>query len=206
MKNALIIAFLLFFILDQLAISTLISGEIRFLSKTILLPLLAFYYLKQVVTVNRLFFTGLIFSFLGDLFLLFSWGFIAGLGSFLTAHVLYIFAFRKWFKKHNLWLVLLLMALVIGLISFLFPYLGNMKIPVIAYAVTIATMLYVAVGTGYKWLIYGAFFFVLSDTILAFNLFYQTTLIGQLLVMITYCLAQFLLVKGMIGTNSKLKI
>lgn len=73
-----------------------------------------------------------------------------------------------------------------------------MKTPVFLYAITIGTMLYVALGTNKKWLIIGAGLFVLSDSILAINIFYQESLWGSLVVMMTYVLAQYFLVKEMI--------
>lgn len=66
-------------------------------------------------------------------------------------------------------------------------------------------MLYVALGTKGKYLIIGALLFVLSDSILAINIFYKQSILGGMAVMLTYVIAQFLLVEGMIIQNKKVQ-
>jgi uncharacterized membrane protein YhhN len=76
-----------------------------------------------------------------------------------------------------------------------------MKIPVIIYGIIISTMLYFSIKTQEKLLIVGALFFVISDSVLSVNLFVSSSLLLNLLVMITYVLAQVLLVKGILKTS-----
>ncbi len=78
-----------------------------------------------------------------------------------------------------------------------------MKIPVIVYTGVITSMLMLAIrafGFGAPWYgrrcILGAFFFVMSDTILAFELFYADFPYSGVLVMLTYGIAQWLIVSG----------
>ena len=177
--------------------------ELRFFTKPLLLPILILMYFSQVksekIQSDKLFLAGLVLSFFGDLFLLFKWGFLAGLGSFLLAHVFYIISFRKKFQNSiwKFWPIILGFYASI-LFVFLFPYLKEMKIPVIIYAVVISTMMYSAIKTHKRNLIIGALLFLISDTLLSVNLFLQPLIILNLLVMITYVLAQWFLVRGML--------
>lgn len=186
----------------------------RFFTKTLLVPLLILICLletkplshSKTQPLNHLFLTGLIFSFFGDLFLLFKWGFLPGLGSFLLAHFFYIFCFTKLtVRKHLPILAVGLLVYVTVLIFYLFPYLKEMKIPVIIYGVVIAAMLYFAVRTTNKNLILGAVLFVISDTVLAINLFVKETAVLSMTVMITYISAQWFLVKGLLSNSKKMK-
>lgn len=184
----------------------------RFFTKTLLVPLLILICLletkplshSKTQPLNHLFLTGLIFSFFGDLFLLFNWGFLPGLGSFLLAHFFYIFCFTKLtVRKHLPILAAGLLVYVTVLIFYLFPYLKEMKIPVIIYGVVIAAMLYFAVRTTNKNLILGAVLFVISDSVLAINLFVKETTVLSMIVMITYISAQWFLVKGLLSNSKK---
>ncbi|MCA5006655.1 lysoplasmalogenase [Sphingobacterium sp. WQ 366] len=163
-----------------------------------LVPILIAYYAFSTNKINKLFLAGLVMSFFGDLFLMFKGGFIAGLSSFLLAHIFYILTFKQFFQHKNLALIPLILIFVGSLIGFLYPHLGGMKIPVILYALTIGLMLYIALGTKQTWLIVGAILFVLSDSILAINLFYKQSLLGGMSVMLTYVIAQYCLVVGMV--------
>ena len=178
--------------------------ELRFFTKPLLIPLLILIFITRLKSektkVDKLFLTGLVLSFFGDLFLLFQWGFLPGLGSFLLAHVFYIISFRKK-TQNSIWRFwpIILGLFATTLLVFLFPYLKEMKIPVIIYAVVITTMMYNALKTHKRNLIIGALLFLISDTLLSINLFLQPLMILNLLVMITYIAAQWFLVKGMIS-------
>ena len=193
---AIVLAIDLFFIFNS-------QTELRFFTKPLLLPILVVMYFLQVKSekaqLDKLFLAGLILSFFGDLFLLFKWGFLPGLGSFLLAHVFYIISFKKKLQKSiwKFWPIILGLYATI-LLVFLFPYLKEMKNPVIIYAIVIATMMYNAIKTHNKNLIIGALLFLVSDTLLSINLFMQPLIILNLLVMITYILAQWFLVKGIL--------
>lgn len=209
MKNLVKIAYFLLFIAFICDLYFVYSGKNfeRFFTKTLLMPLLILIYFLEskklnnftTLQLNKLFLVGLIFSFLGDLFLLFKWGFLFGLGSFLLAHLFYIFCFRNLakIKISNNWFVFIGLYLV-SLLAFLFPYLKEMKIPVIIYGITISTMFYFSLKTSKRTLILGAIFFVISDSVLAINLFVNQSTILSILVMITYVIAQLLLMKGIL--------
>ena len=183
------------------------QNELRFFTKPLLLPLLILLYFSQVKSaktqLDQFFLTGLAFSFFGDLFLLFKWGFLPGLGSFLLAHVFYIISFRKKIQN-SIWkswpIILGLYASI--LLVFLFPYLKEMKIPVLFYAIVISAMMYNAIKTNNRNLMIGALLFLISDTLLSVNLFVKPLIILNLLVMITYVLAQWFLVRGMLSSKN----
>lgn len=178
--------------------------DLRFFTKPLLIPILILMYFSRVKSektqLNLFFISGLVLSFFGDLFLLFKWGFLPGLGSFLVAHLFYIISFKKKLQKpiSEFWPIILSIYASI-LFVFLFPYLKEMKIPVTIYAIVIATMMYNAIKTHNRNLIIGALLFLISDTLLSINLFLKPLLILNLMVMITYIAAQWFLVKGMIS-------
>ena len=73
-------------------------GTITGLLKPLLMPLLFLYvYYQEAFSTKKLLLLGLTFSWIGDILLLFAsrgeLSFIAGLLSFLTAHVFYIYLF-----------------------------------------------------------------------------------------------------------------
>ena len=177
--------------------------ELRFFTKPLLLPILILMYFPQAkslkIQLDKFFLVGLALSFFGDLFLLFQWGFLPGLGSFLLAHVFYIISFRKKIQNSiwKFWPIILGLYASI-LLVFLFPYLKEMKIPVLIYAVVISVMMYNALKTNNRNLMIGALLFLISDTLLSVNLFLKPLMILNLLVMITYVLAQWFLVRGML--------
>lgn len=188
------------FLLPFLIIAVIISAEFK--TKNILL-------------------IALFFSWIGDIILLFANQaeiyFILGLVSFLLSHLLYIFLFLRQDKNQNpinkgslaLGFVVIL-SYFFGMVSLLFPKLGPLQIPVLVYAAVITTMLFVAYQRSLSWkkpaayfIIIGAVFFVLSDSILAFNKFYQAIPQAGFWIMSTYILAQFLIVSGVLRLNQK---
>lgn len=194
----------LVFVCDLLFI-VLGKEQLRLFSKTLLMPLLlVFYWLasqKSNQPKQNLFIAGLILSWFGDVFLLFDWGFIAGLGSFLFAHICYIFCLKRFSVCNALWSVPLISIYVFSFLTFLFPHLGDMKIPVVLYALCISGMLYFSLKTKQILLIIGAVFFVISDSVLAINLFVNPSKILGFLVMFTYVLAQTFLAFGFLSSK-----
>lgn len=153
------------------------------------------------------------FSWMGDIFLMFedsntSW-FMAGLGSFLLAHITYILFFirvrrlQAYPVKRNIPALLLIGLYAVLLTGFLFPYIGSLQLPVAIYALAIAAMLAAAIhaftnsdGHARRYCITGAVLFLCSDSLLALNKFYHSFPAAGVWVMATYALAQFAIVKG----------
>ncbi len=156
----------------------------------------------------------LFFSWVGDVLLMFqednSFFFLMGLISFLIAHIFYILFFHFLRVKENVksrwYFVVIVAAYYTILISLLSPFLGDMKLPVRIYAVFISFMLLIALHmlfiknkkTGLM-MMTGALLFIISDSLLAIDKFYQSFEMAGIFVMITYGLAQFLITDGAIG-------
>jgi uncharacterized membrane protein YhhN len=102
----------------------------------------------------------------------------------------------------------MLMAVVAYLVEFMYilwPYLNNMKIPVLFYGIAISTMLSAAMWQYQKldnktalFFIAGAILFVTSDSLLAFNRFRASFSMAGISIMSTYILAQLFIVMGAI--------
>ncbi|MBM3432899.1 MAG: lysoplasmalogenase [Bacteroidetes bacterium] len=171
----------------------------EYLTKPLLVPLLGWLLVgSKWIRVKWIWFA-LFFSWVGDIVLMLPIdGFVLGLGSFLLAHLFYIRHFWGiWDRSRISFKPLYLVGVVgylSGLILLLFPLLGSLQLPVIAYGLVISTMLLLALhagSIGYQW---GAAFFVLSDSILAINKFHTPLPVSALWVMGTYGWAQYRIV------------
>lgn len=142
---------------------------------------------------------GLIFSLLGDLYLLYpDKYFTNGLYSFLVAHILYIFAFNKNVSEYSIGIILVVLVYILIISKILVPKLGGMKYPVLFYIFIISLMLYSALNldiqmSGISYVGIGAILFTISDTTLAFNKFYKKFTFAEPIILSTYFVAQLLL-------------
>ncbi|MRD47042.1 hypothetical protein GHT07_07115 [Caenimonas koreensis DSM 17982] len=151
---------------------------------------------------------GLVFSLIGDCFLMFPGYFIPGLVAFLTAHMFYIALFRQgmpWFPSKRA------LAITLGFGAAMYAFLYNglnpvLKIAVAAYVIVIALMAAQAIGRATVLrdkqsvaVAIGACFFMLSDSLLATNRFAMQFPMAQFFVLATYYVAQVL-----IASNSSL--
>lgn len=156
----------------------------------------------------------LFFSLLGDVLLLFDtkseYFFIFGLVAFLIAHIMYCIAFLK--ERNTKRNPLLIIALLLGYAVLLFlkikSSLGTMLVPVTAYMIVILSMAisaYLRKGNvttiGYYLVFIGAVFFMISDSILAVNKFHTALPYSNISIMLTYAIAQFLIVVGILKSR-----
>lgn len=159
-------------------------------------------------------FTGLIFGLAGDILLMLQSGtpsyFMFGLVAFLLCHIFYIRAFILDHKSNPnfknpffLWIVGALIIFCVGLFFYLQPFLGAMQFAVLIYAIIITFMAIMAANRygkvnvfSYKLILYGALFFLLSDSALAINKFAQPIPQAGVLIMASYMIAQYLIVYG----------
>ncbi|WP_120502179.1 lysoplasmalogenase [Roseovarius sp. EL26] len=123
---------------------------------------------------------GLLLSAIGDAFLSREGekSFLIGLIAFAVAHVLYIAHFLPMASLVELaWFpVVLLVVLALSTERWLIPYTDDMAWPVRVYVLLITVMGCAALGlSGREVAVLGAFAFILSDLILAINLFRLTT-------------------------------
>lgn len=203
------------------------NDMIKYLSKLLLMPLLMYFLYKESKEVKAYLFIylALFFSWFGDIFLMFprdesssnaKWLFIGGLVSFLIAHLNYSIHFIKEIKSkpkasiivENPYMVLPFVIFVVVLLRLLYPGLGSMKVPVTVYAIIITTMAMVAfnrkniISKRSFYLVFsGAVLFVFSDACIAINLFYQPFELARMLIMSTYILAQYLIIKGILSAK-----
>lgn len=195
---------LLIFIVAVLAILSKIQESIWFVGlkplTTLLLLLLP---LSAWAIASRAFcrgiFAGLFFCLVGDVFLLWDDFFLLGLGAFLVGHLFFSFTIINAFGFSKSFWVL---AGVLGLAAFVYaqfyPHLGALQLPVLAYVLVIAFMVWQSVGTYFKrknkttaFLAVGALCFMLSDSLLGYNKFVAPLPWESLWVLGSYWLALF---------------
>lgn len=200
-------------------LAVLLSPEIlAWYAKPLLMPILfGAVWLHSGMSNQKLLLAALVFSWLGDVALMFlhisPHFFIAGLLAFLIAHILYIVLFGKSFNKEVSAskgpLLLGFASISLYLVSLgviLFPLLGEMLVPVAVYALTISSMLAFAwfghfgwpAGARY-WVLAGAAIFVVSDSFIALNKFYAPVPQSAFWVMSTYIVAQYCIVRGVMS-------
>ena len=183
----------------------------RWLSKPLLMPLLMFVIYSNRKTIPLFYWIlgGLALSWTGDVLLQLKGMFIPGLVSFLLAHICYILYFikinpaQKGLLQLQPFIGLPVLIYIVIFLWLLYPFLDAMRLPVTAYGLTIGTMLLMSINTNRKveataavLFFNGALQFVISDSLLAVNLFAYSNTVLSLCVMATYASAQYLLIKG----------
>ncbi len=217
LQNKTKFALVIFLIVSTIDIIGVFSQHIsiRNFSKPLIIPSLIVYYYFSVKKSNKIYLLGLIFSFLGDVFLLGNGElyFMLGLGAFLVAHLFYIkittdLIHNKSLQKTVMAAVPFVIFFTI-LISILKEHLGKLMLPVIIYGMIISifgmmtTLNYSSKKSKANlYLFLGAIFFIVSDSMLAFNKFYSAKEIFGILIMTTYIVAQFLICKALIKKDS----
>ncbi|PEL09375.1 lysoplasmalogenase [Bacillus sp. AFS017336] len=181
--------------------------SIKILFKLIPMVLIIFYALSQnphqSTKYRTLILLGLIFCMIGDGTLI--W-FVIGLSAFLIGHLFYAAGFISGWK-FSIYRMLSIIPIAIYafiLCSNLVNSLNDsgqdtLVIPVIAYSVAISIMVFTAIMTGNKWAIFGSLLFIISDSILSWDLFVESVKYGHELIMITYYAAQFLIAKSILN-------
>ncbi len=199
----------------------LITGNIESLSQfhyftkpLILTSLIVFFWSKSnhlPKAVRNITLLALIFSLTGDILLMFVGTsanfFIGGLIAFLLAHIMYILTFIKKRNKtiNPLFIIITLLIYATGIFYLIKDGLGDMQIPVLLYLTVILTMVVMAwlrkgkiSNKSYYLVVVGALFFMISDSVLSINKFYQSFASAGLIIMFTYALAQYLIVMGIL--------
>ena len=214
------ILFLVIFVAELLAVYYSWRFEwLEYITKPLILLSLMGFILVSTKGISckfkRLILIALIFSWGGDMFLMFDEQypllFIFGLASFLISHLLYIFAFNQsahpplnvpLIKKHP-WIIFLLILFGSYVFKKLQPSLGEMVVPVIVYLIAILSMFVFALNRwgkvsnqSFLWITAGALFFILSDSLLAFDKFLDPIKNAHLVIMATYMFAQYAIVRG----------
>jgi len=185
--------------------------RLKYLTKPLLVPLIIEFYCLSADPINWLIVLGLFGGFLGDAFLLGKKDIFKVLGacSFLIGHVFYIIAFISsinHFENIPLWFYLFIIPyLLYGIILLraLWKYLDNKKIPSIIYMSALFTMSFSAlcrIWNGFDLAFMlpftGSIFFIASDSCLAWQTFVEKSDKHEAFIMITYVVAQVLIMLG----------
>ena len=210
---------LLVFVLVSILDITGIIFEIPilvFIFKPLILLSLLVLYVISVSKRNKWYVLALLFSFLGDVFLILKGEelyFILGLISFLLAHILFIKIVFSWLYKSSTYkkigASIPFLITFFGLIYLLKDSLNELLIPVIVYGFTISLFGVISLlnylntkTTKALFMFLGALVFIISDSILAINKFYEPAHIFEVIVMITYVLAQYFIYKSITQKNA----
>ncbi|MCF6402089.1 lysoplasmalogenase [Chitinophaga filiformis] len=188
-----------------------------YISKFLLPFILAAYFITGTEGIPAIFrislLAALLLSGFGDMFLLFSEQstlfFTCGLFTFMLSLLSYIGFFLKIrYTNYPLplckWPFILGMAAgIIAFIFFMLPYLGQMTLPVLFFAVTAYIMLQ-SVMHAFRlgeqpsgwYSLAGACLYIVSCTLIAIHYFYRHLEMGTFFIMLTYGIAQWGLVTG----------
>lgn len=144
--------------------------------------------------------------------------FIAGLGAFLLAQITYVITFIKAREENFEQLVLrkyplsmiIPTAASISIFAVLRERLHEMFVPVMFYTLAITVMLLAAISRFRKtnpqsfWFVtIGAAVFMASDSLIAFNKFHSPITWADQWIMITYGIAQWLIVQGILREDQQ---
>jgi uncharacterized membrane protein YhhN len=150
---------------------------------------------------------GLAFSLAGDIALMLPHerGFLVGLAAFLCAHVAYVVAF--WLTGVSLTGVVVgLVVVAIGVLVLARRVLAGVERtdpallgPVGAYVAVISAMVASAIATVNPLFVIGALLFYASDLMIAWSRFLDPLRRGPVAIMVTYHLAQFGFVLGLLA-------
>lgn len=193
------------------------NDMLQLIAKPLLIFLLIGYFYSETKGISsglkKWIFLALIFSWIGDVLLLFQARqeifFLLGLSAFLLAHIFYSIFFHTVRIKEGIpskvFTLVIVAVYYTALIVFLSPWLGNMKLPVRVYGVVISFMFMLAMHMLYLnnkkaglSMVVGALLFVISDSVLAIDKFYQSFELAGPVVMLTYGLAQWLITVGVV--------
>lgn len=167
---------------------------------------------------------GLVFGLIGDTLLMFTGVddsfFLLGLSAFLVGHFFYISAFfvdyRSSYKSEYYFLMttfIIVSFIFLASSYILFPFLGDLEIPVLLYAFVISAMVVMAASRygkvnnlSFYFIFIGSILFLASDAILAYNKFVDQFTYSGFVIMATYMAAQYLITIGTIERKMKKSI
>lgn len=195
-----------------LAIAAALQAELRWLHyvckplTTLLIFAIAWRAPAPQALYRRAVLVGLLLSTLGDIWLMLPQDrFVFGLGSFLLAHLAYLYAFTRPAPLQPWrWPVVFYLVVASCMLALLRPHLPPpLQLPVVVYVVALAAMAAQAAVIGLKpehagarFALAGGFCFVVSDALLAIDRFHTALPYAPVAVLTTYWLAQFLIARS----------
>lgn len=182
--------------------------DVRYIFKpaTLAVLIVAAFFLPDSVdtSVKVWMIAGLIFSLLGDIFLMLDEKyFVAGLASFFGGHIAYVVGLAQVDFRWQFALIGVVIVAASGSRLALPIVRGGGRIdsrlrgPVTAYMAVISAMVIAAAATANPILLFGALLFYASDAVLGWNRFVEELTYGPILVMTMYHLGQIGLVVGL---------
>lgn len=216
MKSKILILFFIAALGELVAVAMGIE-QLQWIFKPLIMLMLGAYYYTHAPTIAKSVVVAIFFSWIGDVSLMFQGRnelyFMAGLGAFLVAHICYVMAYHQHIERkeeagfngiQKFRFSLPIVLAGTGLITILYAHLGALKMPVTIYAIVLMVMTLQALFRyGYTnsvsfWFVFvGAILFMISDSMIAVNKFLSSFELAGLLIMATYILAQFLIIKGL---------
>lgn len=214
MKIIFLLLYFSFLLIDLLFVHFKLYKK-RIFSKTLLMPILILYYIFSSKNIIFTLIIALFMSFLGDTFLLFEnkkTYFKLGLFSFLISHIFYLLTFlitSNFLKdKVPFYIVIFIIPYILyGLFFYksLFPEIEEVKKEIILYIIVIILMSFFTIPRFYIFplknslpVFIGSILFIISDSFLSLQIFKEKIKKNSILIMLTYGLAQFLIVSGFI--------
>ncbi len=191
----------------------------RLITKPLLMPILILVLWIETrlhSVFSKLILGALIFSWAGDISLMYSEYFIYGLIFFLFAHIFYFISVinikgSKGLLQYQPLFALPIVIYLALLLSILNSFLDKLRIPVFLYSIVICSVWIITMNLFWKTdkktaslFFFGYLQFVLSDSLLAFNHFVYPYYLLPALVMATYCSAQYLIVRATILYNKSI--
>ncbi len=211
--------FLVFALATSLEIGSSVFGwkEIHWIAKPLIVLGLIGHYSFHSTKRSSIFIGALAFCWGGDVLLLFHGDifFMCGLASFLIGHIFYIVCYRQ-FQNQDRSTELLgpqkvrfSLPIILGgtgLVVILYPVLGDLRVPVMIYALVLTLMVLNALFRygrtsmkSFLFIFLGATLFMASDSMLAINKFLRPFASSEVAIMLTYGVAQFLIVAGVLA-------
>lgn len=220
-RNLILNVIFIFIVIVELAGRFFDSIALEYPVKPLIMVWIAIYFLlnarKRSLRIPAL--LAFFFSWIGDLLLMFSDGyssemlFYAGVGGFFFAQLSYIFLFlynaensiKGFILRNPFWF---LPIIVYGVLIYyiLFPDLEGLLVPIILiYAISLICMSLAALNrrdrvgnNSFQLVFIGSLFFLASDSMIALNKFHAEIPYAGLLIMASYILAQYLIMRGLI--------
>ncbi len=194
-----------------------------FFKPLIVISLLVYFFIKngQKESATNYLICGLLFSLIGDVLLIFeqqnAWFFIGGLITFLTAHLFYIIYYLRSAKSVSIIKlknksIFTLLLLVYGIIFYFLLYnnLGELRVPVFIYTAVLIAMNIFALNRfgkvnnkSFNFIMVGALFFALSDSLLAVNKFLSPIPLAKICILGSYAAAQYFITIGSLSKEEK---
>lgn len=192
----------------------------RFISKPLVIGSLLIYFFLKSSNFNKVdrypIILALFFMILGDISLLYIdnyFAFTTGFVLFMAANIMYLIAFysKVTYRIQAIipyWMVVI--GVCISILLIIYDGVGIFLIPVLIFMVIAFYMVqttYVRYGTTNKTSYYlvfaGAILFIISECIIAFRVFYLPVPFERTLVMLSYGLGNFFIIKGLLLDNSR---